>query len=183
MKKILFILVWTILPGPGAPGYAPAPDAGERKVEHKVHQGYLESRQSPLKSEASYLVFTEREAFDRVLGVGIVAGRPTDVLPANAFQTRMVVAVIKRTNDLGDLQVSRVAATGETLHVHYKAAVGRPPASGPRASAPARSLSRAPVRTAAAVASPLVVSLPKGKYARVIFVENGKKVATVPVGN
>jgi hypothetical protein len=190
MKKLTVVLVAACFPFALFAAFAPAPDVGARKVEHTVHPGYFESSASGLKGEASYLAVTERGEFDRLFGVGFDRGRPTQVLPRDAFDKKMVVAVIKRGNALWDYQVEKVMADKDTLYVHYKAAA-RPGATTPRGPVTtarafpttARRSGPLPQGDGRPIASPLVVAVEKAKYASVVFIENGKKVGTARVGN
>lgn len=237
--------------------FAPAPDAGRKPVEHKTWNGYAESRDSGLKGDASFLALTAKSEFSRVFDPVLTPrGRP-DVIPADAFDKQLFVAVIKRGDVLWDYKVEKVTANGDTLTVHYRATphkggdfprgetakafgtapirttvkgdsggtakavdtgrvitTARAPASTEKAITTARAATteRAPAAAAKAEAppretvrarldtvkyatteraggsstvfdSPLILSVPKDKYASVVFVENGKKAGTVRVGN
>ncbi len=121
MKSILAWLVITCVPLALIAAFAPAPDADAKKVEYTLHANYFEARESGLRGSASYLVFSEREAFDRIFGVGFVRGKPTQVLPRDVFETRFVAAVIKRGDTLWEYKVEKVTAEGDTLTVRYQA--------------------------------------------------------------
>ena len=139
---------------------APAPDdtAKGKKVEYNVHNGHFEKNDAGLKGDSSYLAFTDREAFDKVFGAAVTM-RKKNFVPKDAFDKKMVVAVIKRGNALTEYKVEKVTADEGTLYVQYTAKMG---AAG-----------------TATFATPLIVSLDKDKYKAVVFLENGKKVDKV----
>jgi hypothetical protein len=143
---------------------APAPDedtAKGKEVKFEVHSGHFQKNDAGLKGDASYLVFTDRESFDKVFGVGATM-RKQNFVPKDAFDKKMVVAVIKRGNAVTEYKVEKVTADEGTLYVQYTAKTG---AAG-----------------TASYASPLIVSVDKDKYTAVVFLENGKKVEKVKVG-
>ncbi|HKB39719.1 MAG TPA: hypothetical protein VKD72_25005 [Gemmataceae bacterium] len=144
-------------------GRGAADDATKEKaVSFEQHSGYFESNKSGLKGPVSYLVFTDRTDFDKVFGVAFTMGRRPNILPKDAFKTRMAFAVIKRGDSIWTYKVDKVTAKEGTLTVTYAAT------------------SRGAGGTAR-YASPLIVSVDKGDYSRIVFVENGKTVDTIKV--
>jgi hypothetical protein len=161
MKLVLVTLTALVLPLVIVA--APAPDddtAKGKKVEFDVHDGHFEKNNSGLKGESSYLEFSDRDAFDKVFGLGRVM-RKQNFVPKDAFDKKMVVAVIKRGNALTTYKVDKVTADGGTLYVQYTAKMGE--------------------AGTATFHSPLIVSVDKGKYTKVVFIENGKKADTLKV--
>jgi hypothetical protein len=143
---------------------APAPDedtAKGKEVKFEVHGGHFQKNDAGLKGDASYLVFTDREAFDKVFGSAATM-RKQNFVPKDAFDKKMVVSVIKRGNAVTEYKVEKVTSDEGTLYVQYTAKTG---AAG-----------------SATYASPLIVSVDKDKYTAVVFLENGKKVEKVKVG-
>jgi hypothetical protein len=144
---------------------APAPDtdtAKGDKVDFDVHNGHFVRNDAGLKGDSSHLVFTDRDAFDKVFGVGRVIGKQNFV-PRDAFEKKMVVAVVKRGNAITEYAVDKVTAADGTLYVQYTA---RPRGAGGTAT----------------FASPLIVSVDRDKYKSVVFIENGKRADKVKVG-
>ncbi len=142
---------------------APAPDddtAKGKEVKFDVHDGHFQKNNADLKGDSLYLVFSDRDAFDKVFGVGRVVGKQNFV-PKDAFDKKMVVAVIKRGNAVTTYKVEKVTADDGTLYVQYTAKTGD--------------------AGSAKFASPLIVSVDKDKYTAVVFLENGKKVEKVKV--
>ena len=161
MLRILAILATLGLPllvlASPAPGDALAKG---KKVEFDVHNGHFEKNNSGLKGGSSYLVFNDRDAFDKVFGIARVM-RKQNMVPKDAFDKKMVVAVIKRGNTVTEYKVEKVTANDDTLYVQYTAKMG-------------------PAGTAA-FASPLIVSVDRDKYKSVVFIENGKKAEMVKI--
>jgi hypothetical protein len=135
-------------------------EAKGAKVEFDVHSGHFQKNNTDLKGDASYLVFGDRAAFDKVFGVAATM-KKQNFVPKDAFEKKMVVAVIKRGNAVTEYKVDKVTADAGTLYVQYTTT-----SKGP---------------TAASYASPLIVSLDKGAYTSVVFIENGKKAETVKI--
>ncbi len=132
------------------------------KVPFTLHKGYFESNKSGLKGDASYLVIADQKKFDETFGLAVTMGAKPVPLPKDAFETLMVVATIHRGKAIWEYNVKSVTADKDALYVAYEATSKE--GSG-----------------TATFASPMVVSVPKGKYTSVVFLENGKKVATVEV--
>jgi len=142
---------------------APTPDedtAKGKKVDFDVHNGHFEKNNSDLKGDSSYVVFSDRDAFDKVFGLGRVMGKQNFV-PKDAFDKKMVVAVIKRAKALTEYKVEKVTADEGTLYIQYTAKTGDP--------------------GSATFHTPLIVSVDKDNYKKVVFIENGKKVDTVKI--
>ena len=139
--------------------FAPQVQVVRREVGFRVYNSYYESNQSGLKGRNSYLAFARREAFDRVFGPAAVMENNTFV-PENAFQSGIVIAVIKRGNAFWNYHVEQVTADNNTLRVRYRVASGN--------------------ESAASFASPLIVAV-EGRFDSVTFIENGKKVGEARV--
>ncbi len=134
-----------------------------KAVESEVHSGYFESNKSGLKGDTSFLAFTDPEAFGQTFGVGFTMGKKPNVLPKDAFEKKMAVAVIKRGDAITTYKDVKVTADEDTLYVSYDTE-----AKGGGGTAK--------------YASPLIVSLDKGKYTNVVFFENGKKAGSIKLG-
>ena len=148
-----------------ASGFTASPDeAGKGKaVDFRVYDRYFAKGDSEQAGQASYLVITSQERFDAMFGTPMFGfgDKKVDgsgILPRDAFASRMVVAAIKRGGEWWDYKVQGVTASGDRLTVRYTAV--RHDGSG------------------AQFASPMVVSVPKGDYRSVVFIENGKEAGT-----
>jgi hypothetical protein len=139
---------------------AGADEARGRKVEYDVHNGHFVSNKFEVK-DAAYVAITDKAGFDAIFGAARTMGKPPNFVPRDAFEKKMVVAVIKKGNAPVDYKVETVTADGDTLYVQYKAETKG--------------------ATTATYASPLIVSVEKNKYKEVVFIENGKKVGTATV--
>jgi hypothetical protein len=163
MKKGLAVVV-ACLTAAGLVRIARAADkeGGKGKeVKYQVHSGHFVSNKAPLKGKSSFLAFTDYKAFRAVFGIGRVLGNKQKFVTAGDFKTQMVAAAIHRGNSIWTYTVEKVTAADGTLYLRFKAVPGK--------------------ETSAQFASPLIVSVPKGKYTRVVFLENGKKAGTAKV--
>jgi hypothetical protein len=132
-------------------------------ITPKVYGPYFESNKSGLKGETSRLIFTDAAKFDEVLkAVPPIGGRRTIGVPAEAFKESLVLVVIKRGPQAVTYSDTKASVKDDTLTLEFKS------------SAPGGA-------STATFASPLVVTVPKGKIKNVVFVENGTKSEAVPV--
>lgn len=134
-------------------------DAKPVAVAYSVHSGYFERNDSGLKGSASYLVIEDRSSFDKLFGVAFTMGPKPKVLPENAFESKRVVAVIKRGGEVWDYKVESIVLENGVLTVRYTA--------------------QSHDGGGAQFASPLIVSIPKEPFRQVVFIEGGKQVGTV----
>jgi hypothetical protein len=133
------------------------------KVDAKVYtKPYFEKNNSGLTGEASFLAIADQKGFDTVFGVGFVMGKKPDLLPKDAFDKKLVLAVIKRGNMVFEYKDVAVTKTDNVLYVAYTA-------NGKGAGGTAK------------FASPLIVEIPKGDYKSVVFFENGKKAGMAEI--
>ncbi len=79
-------------------------------------------------------------------------------LPANAFKSKLVVAVIKRGNRIWNYSVKGVSANNGTLYIRY----GTNAANGDSTN----------------FASPLILAVDRKPYRSIVFIENGRQVGT-----
>jgi len=138
---------------------APSPPA--KSIGFETHEGYFVSNKFEADAAVSFVVITDQPAFDKVFGVAMVMGDRSHRLPRAAFDKNFVVAAIHRGNALLTYQVTSVTAEAQTLTVRYTTK-GTPDAN-------------------AQFACPLILSLYKGDYRSVRFVENGKAVKRLPL--
>jgi hypothetical protein len=164
-KKLLAIAVLAVTSW--AAWITPAPAAAKKlkgkKVAYQRYDGYFEKNNSGLTGEASYLALTNQRAFDKVFGKGVVMGKKQKFLPADAFATQFVVAVIKRGKSIWTYDVKSARARGGKLFVRYSSTTKDSDGS-------------------ARYASPLILSVDMGKYSAVVVIDNGKKVGTAEIG-
>ena len=103
------------------------------------------------------MTFTNRADFDKVFGTAAWM-RKGSFLPADAFDGKIVVAVIKRGNRVYQYQIQKVEVDDGTVTIHYNTT----PTDGGNAT----------------FASPMIVGLDKGTFNSVVYIENGKQAAT-----
>lgn len=138
------------------PAYPAEADAAKSKsdaVTFDTHSGYFVSNQFENGAPASFVVLTNQAAFDQVFGVAMVMRDKSHRLPDGIFDTNWVVAAIHRGKAFVTYEVEGVAVGGRTLTVRYRAK------SQPTASAE--------------FACPLILSVAKGNFDAVEFIENG----------
>ena len=140
-----------------------ADEAKGEKVEYTTFPDYFEKNNSGLKGDQSFLVFADKDAFAKVFSLRppVMGGKKAVAVPNDAFEKKLVFAVISRGNAITTYTVEKVTADGETLYVQYKAEMGK--------------------AGTATFASPLIISADKGKAKKVAFIENGKTVGTAEV--
>ena len=186
--RLVLLIVTAVLLAP-ASGPAPAADkkaeAKGKKVEYQVHSGYLMRLKAYLDARAAdksklslscFMAFTDQNSFDKAFGKsdggqvnlndfipnGEAKGAKPKFLPKDTFDKKLVVAAIHNGMRIWKYKVAKVTAAGDTLYVRYEATstVGYPNS----------------------YACPLIVSVDKGKYASVVFIENGKEFGTATIG-
>ncbi len=124
-----------------------------------VYSGYFVSNKFETNAAESFVVITDQAKFDHVFGVAFVMNDKSHRLPKDAFESLIVVAVIKRGNAFWEYGVEDVTEDQGVIQLRYKAS------------------SRATPDTT--FACPLIVSVPRDKYRAANFWENGKNVKTV----
>jgi hypothetical protein len=167
MKRWLMSIALLIGALTGVARSAPAPaadkaDATESKVEFEMHNGYFLSNKSGVTDPETYLAITAPDQFNKFFGKGVVMGKKYNFLAAGAFDSKLVVAAVKKGNQIWTYKVDKIGAKDGVLYVRYEAMGGAP--------------------GNAMYASPMIVSVPKGDYKSVVFIENGKEAKKVDVG-
>jgi hypothetical protein len=128
------------------------------KLPFSVYSGYFVSNQFEPEAAASFVVLKDQAAFDQVFGVAMVMRDKSPRLPKDAFRSLMVVAAIRRGNAFCEYRVEGVTVLQGAIELRYTVTARATPE--------------------ATYACPLIVSVPKGEYQTVTFVENGKQVKT-----
>jgi hypothetical protein len=144
---------------------APAPEAGKAPaaagtpLKFDVYGGYFVSNKFETDSPASFVVITDPKRFDEVFGAAYVMGDRSHRLPAGAFEELTVIAPVKRGKALVEFKVQDVRLEGGVVTLRYTATAGP--------------------QDMATYACPLIVSIPKGDYKAVRFIENDQEVKRV----
>jgi hypothetical protein len=161
-------------------------EAQGKKVGYEVHSGYLMRLKAYLDARAAdksklglscFMAFTDQDSFDKAFGKSdggkvnmsdfIPNGETKEAKPKflakDAFDKKLVVAVTHNGMRIWKYKVAKVTADGDTLFVHYQAG--------------------STVAYPNSYVCPLIVSVDKGKYTSVVFIENGKKFGTAAIGS
>ena len=136
-----------------SPAVAIAPEA---KLPFDTYSGYYPYKSEPSAAE-SFLIINEQEQFDKLFGM--VMWENAHRLPKDIFKSNIVVAAIKRGNAVVEYKVESVTEANGVVELRYATTSQRSD----------------PVKRAYS----LIVSIPKGEYKAIHFVENGKPVKKV----
>ena len=151
LKLLLLILLLS-----ATPTFA----AGEAATPFDTYSGYFVSNKFEPDAATSFVIIQDQEQFDRVFGAAFVMQDKSHRLAPDAFKTHTILAVIHRGHAMCEFQVAKVSLGGGTAELHYTVTSKK--------------------SDTATFACPLIVSIPKGNYQAVKFVENGnvEKVLT-----
>ena len=148
---------------PEVPDATPSGDAANRtKLPFDTYSGYFVSNKFEPDAAKSFVVIADQRQFDKVFGVAFVMGDKSHRLPKDAFKTLMGLAVIERGTAVWEFKVESVTEVKGVVELRYTTASKK--------------------SDTATFACPLIVSVPKGRYTAVRFLENGKAVKTVEIG-
>jgi hypothetical protein len=140
-------------------GASSAADAA--KLAFVAYSGYFVSNQFEPNAAESFAIISDQGQFDRIFGVAMVMQDKSHRLPADAFASNLVLAVVKRGSAVWEYQVESVAVDGGVVDLRYRTTSKK--------------------SDTATFACPLIVSVPRGKYTAAVFVENGEPVKKVPI--
>ena len=132
------------------------------KLDFDRYDGYFVSNQFEPDAAESFVVIEDQKQFDKVFGVAMVMNDKSHRLPKNTFASNLVLAVVKRGNQVLEYRAKKVTVADGVVQFHYSSKAGDP--------------------STATFASPLIVSIPKGKYTAVEFIENKKSLKTIKLG-
>jgi outer membrane protein assembly factor BamB len=136
-------------------------EAKGEKVVYTSHDGHFVKNTYELKGDSGYVAVADKDEFDKIFGVAAVGGKKFNWVPKDAFDKKIVVAAMKKGAALAEFKIEKVTADGDTLYVQYTADT-KGSATG-----------------TATYVSPMIIAVDKAKIKTVIFIENGKKAATV----
>ena len=131
------------------------------KLDFKTYSGYFVSNKFEPDDRLSFVVLHDRKKFDQVFGVAFVFGDKSPRLAPNAFDSRLVLAAIRRGKAFCTFEVSSVTVEGGVVLLRYRTTINK--------------------SDSASFACPLILSIPKGKYQAVEFHENDKLVKRLPI--
>jgi hypothetical protein len=129
------------------------------KLPFGVYSGYFVSNRFEPDAAESFLVIADQKQFDKVFGVAMVMGDKSHRLPKDAFKSNTVLAAVKRGKAVWEFKVENVTANDGVVRLRYT--------------------TTSKESDSATFACPLIVSIPKGKYKTVEFIEDKKPVKKV----
>jgi hypothetical protein len=136
---------WPISPGEKKAG----------KIAFEVYaKPYFVKNNVKLPDNPAFFVLQDKKAFDQIFGIGFVMGPKPKLVDEKHFEANLIVTVIKSGNTLWKYEVEKVHVDKKQLIVQYTA-------NGKESTAK--------------FTVPLIVSVPRGDYTEVIFIENGKE--------
>jgi hypothetical protein len=121
-----------------------------------TYSGYFVSNKFEPDAAESFAVIGSQSQFDEIFGAAVVMGDKSRRLPKNAFDSRIVLAVIKRGRAIWKFTVDDVTVNDNVVTLRYSATSRK--------------------GESASFACPLIVSIPKIEHAEVQFIENGNPV-------
>ena len=158
MKRSEIVLLVILIGCLGQPALA----ADGAKLTFDTYSGYFVSNKFEPDAAESFVVISDQEQFNKIFGVAFVMGDKSHRLPKDAFKANIVVAAIKRGNAVVEYKVESVTETEGVVELKYTTTSQK--------------------SDTATFACPLIVSIPKGNYKAVQFVEGAKVVKKVTVG-
>ena len=130
------------------------------KIAFEVYARYFVKNTVKLPENPAFFVFQDKKSFDETFGIGFVMGKKPKLVNDKLFESNLIVTAIKSGNTPWAYEVEDVRVEKKQLIVLYKA-------TGKESSAK---------YTAA-----LIVSLPRGEFTEVVFIENGKEAGKLAV--
>lgn len=136
--------------------------AEETKLAFDTYSGYFVSNKFEPDADVSFVVIKDQAEFDEVFGVAMVMDDKSHRLPDEPFKANLVVAAIKRGKANVEYKVESVTIEKGVVQLKYTVTSEATPET--------------------TYACPLIVSVPKGDYKAVAFIEDGKQVKQVKLG-
>ena len=128
----------------------------------KAYSGYFVKNTYKPDDKAIYTVLKDKASFDEVFGTAMVMRDRSVRLDNDVFANEFVLAAVHRENGMTKYNISEIAIADDVLTVKYTTTFEASPT--------------------AQFASPLIISVAKGKIKKVVFEENQQPVSTVNLG-
>lgn len=157
-KAILLSLLLAVAAHMAQSGFA----ADQTGVSFDVYGGYFVSNKFEPDAAESYLIIASQEQFDAIFGAAFVMRDKSHRLPPDIFKANIVVAVVKRGSAMCEYKVESVSVKDGAVELKYSTTSRK--------------------SDTATFACPLIVSIPRGQYAAVQFIEDGKPVKKLEAG-
>lgn len=163
-STFLFVsaLVAALTCAPGArAGQMNQRSSGATSTNYTVHGGYVVSSHFESALPASFLVIEDQKQFDRIFSVAPALEDKSGLVPTGSFESRIVIAVIKRGPYIWSYEVEDVSRNQDIMYVSYRLSLEDGGAT--------------------TFSSPLLISVEKQRLATVVFIENGRTVKRLRV--
>ena len=128
-------------------------------VVYELHNGYFVSNKYEPDASVSFAVVTSQKQFDEIFGIARVMHDKGNHLPEKAFDSLVVLTAIKRGKGFVTFDVKDVKDNDSVITVNYT--------------------TQTEAQGTAEFACPLILSIAKGQYKSIIFIENDKQVKKI----
>ncbi len=155
MKRIKTALLLLLIGWLGQSAIA----ADETKLHFEIYSGYSVSNQFEPNAAEAFVVITDQEHFDKVFKEATTTEEKPHRLPKDAFTSNIILAAVKREKTVWEFKVEEATEAKGIVELRYTTTKKK--------------------SDSVTFASILIVSIPKGKYGEVQFVENGKSMKKV----
>ncbi|MDC0048622.1 hypothetical protein OAL09_04700 [Verrucomicrobia bacterium] len=125
-----------------------------QKLKFEIYSGYFVSNKFEPSETRSFVVAKNQKQFDQIFGVAFVLGDKSHRLEENELKSKTVIAAIRRGKSLCDFKIHSIINKNGVLEMRYAAKMQK--------------------ESTASFACPLIISVPKGNYKAIHFIENGK---------
>ncbi len=146
------LLLFLLLAGSAFPG-------SFSNVPFDTYSGYFVSNKFEPDAPASFVMIHDQAQFDLIFGSAFVMRDKSQRLPPGIFKSHKILAVIHRGNAMCEYGMEEATLKDGTVELHYRVTFKK--------------------SDTATYACPLIVSIAKGDYKSVRFVENGKVEKTI----
>ena len=151
LKTCLLLLL--LLAGSAFPG-------SFSNVPFDTYSGYFVSNKFEPDASVSFVMIRDQAQFDRIFGTAFVMRDKSHRLLPGIFKSHTILAVIHRGNAMCEYGMEEATVKDGTAELHYSVTFNNK-------------------SDTATYACPLIVSITKGDYKSVRFVENGKVEKTI----
>jgi hypothetical protein len=162
MQYRTYCVLFVVLAGSAIAAVAddkPKTDIKGTEVKYQRHgRPYFVRNTFEKNAAESFAVLKSLDEFNKVMGVGMVMRGPKPTVNAKTFDKQIALLVVKR-GPMVHYTVDAVRKEGKTLKVYY-------------------TVKTDPPGTATFFAS-LILTVPKGEYSSVVFLEDGKEVKEI----
>lgn len=131
------------------------------KLTFDTYSGYFVSNKFEPDAAASFVVVNDQKEFDAVFAPAFVMRDKSHRLPKDSFKSTTVLAAVKRGNAFVEYKIEGVTEAKGVVELRYSTTSIK--------------------HNSTTFACPLIVSIPKQKYATIRFIEDGKVVEKLEI--